>query len=532
MTMKVKTHRKIKKPSFILTYWECLIVVAAFLALIGVLVYGNYAGEYGERASRMMATEESRMSGIIAITLNKEKVTPQDVVRLKQELVWHYSTTGQRFEVYYNKEKITDTSRAMIMHYSPEYDAGEEPQLYFFELADEKYLKYFDTPEVLQYKTVIPVIDLSEGVHINPKFDEQPVIEIGVREAYVNFETGKFIPVSCYVLDPKAEHSLQLSGVLVSIPIEKGSPELKGYTYIKSNGIDNFSASIEGYEGPEEEPYNTAVSMNDYGIYYGYKSSKITVESFDDAYKTQIMIGNCVLVIAMLALTLIPAALIFNRKKRDYEIFEYRRKVTDAMAHDLKTPMAAILTYAENLENHTGENKQEFYVSKISEKVWQMNKMVNSMLDFSRGENDSVTVNKTAVDIGAVLADAIAENEHEITKRSLKVDYDKKEVTVNTDKVLFSQAVGNLINNAALYAKEGSTVSITCDSSKVCVINVVAEKVEDAEAMKQPFAKGNESRRNMGSGLGLAIAENNLVLLGYKLEVKSEGDNFVVTITL
>ena len=44
MTMKVKTHRKIKKPSFILTYWECLIVVAAFLALIGVLVYGNYAG--------------------------------------------------------------------------------------------------------------------------------------------------------------------------------------------------------------------------------------------------------------------------------------------------------------------------------------------------------------------------------------------------------------------------------------------------------------------------------------------------------
>ena len=80
--------------------------------------------------------------------------------------------------------------------------------------------------------------------------------------------------------------------------------------------------------------------------------------------------------------------------------------------------------------------------------------------------------------------------------------------------------------------QEGSTVSITCDSSKVCVINVVAEKVEDAEAMKQPFAKGSESRKNYGSGLGLAIAENNLVLLGYKLDVKSEGGKFVATVTL
>ena len=202
------------------------------------------------------------------------------------------------------------------------------------------------------------------------------------------------------------------------------------------------------------------------------------------------------------------------------------------MAHDLKTPMAAILTYAENLENHTGENKQEFYVSKISEKVWQMNTMVNSMLDLSRGENSAVTVKKSPVDIGAVLADAIAENEHEITKRGLSVDYEKKSVTVNTDNDLFAQAIGNLINNAALYAKESSTVTVTCESGKIVISNVAAEAVEDASAMKQPFAKGSESRKNRGSGLGLAIAENNLVLLGYKLDVKGEDGKFVVTVTM
>ena len=202
------------------------------------------------------------------------------------------------------------------------------------------------------------------------------------------------------------------------------------------------------------------------------------------------------------------------------------------MAHDLKTPMAAILTYAENLENHTGGDQQEFYVSKISEKVWQMNKMVNSMLDFSRGENADVKVDKSPVDIGAVISDAIAENEHEISKRNLKVNFAKSEVTINTDKALFAQAVGNLINNAALYSKEDSAIDITCDKSSIVITNVSAETIENAKDLKKPFAKGSESRKNMGTGLGLAIAENNLVLLGYKLDVKSEGGNFVVTVTL
>ena len=63
--------------------------------------------------------------------------------------------------------------------------------------------------------------------------------------------------------------------------------------------------------------------------------------------------------------------------------------------------------------------------------------------------------------------------------------------------------------------------------------DVMALNLQEVTAdLKKPFAKGSESRRNMGTGLGLAIAENNLVLLGYKLDVKSEGGNFVVTVTL
>ena len=531
MTMKGRTT--IKKPRFISSYLQCLTVVAAFLALAGLLIYGDKSVEYNSIAMRLTTNYEAGMNRHIATAFNKENVTSQDTVKLKQQLLWHYSATGQIFEVYYNYKKVADSSRTMIMHYSPETSDGD-PQLYFFELADLKYLQYFDTPEVLKYKAVVPVIDYSDNPALNPKFDEKPVIEIAVKEAYIDIANGKFIPVTCYVYDTQDTRSLNVAKVTVSIPVDKDSPELKGYEHVKHKGGEGegYGGSIEGYESSDAFYGSEAASKNDYGIYYGYKCSEVKVVPFEEAFKTQVMIFNWILVVLIFALSLIPTSLLYNRRKRNYEIFEYRRKTTDAMAHDLKTPMAAILSYAENLENHTGEDKQEFYVSKITEKVWQMNKMVNNMLDFSRGENDSVPVKKTAVDIGAVLADVIAENEHEISKRGLKISYEKKEVTVNTDKDLFAQAIGNLINNAALYAKESSSISVACDSGKIVISNVAAEAVEDAAAMKQPFAKGSESRKNYGSGLGLAIAENNLVLLGYKLDVKSEGDKFVVTVTL
>ena len=529
--MTMKGRKTIKKPSFIISYWQCLAVVAAFLALIGLMIYGSISGEYNNRAARRSGYDSAAIGRSIATTFNKENVTAQDIAILKQQILWHYSSTGQAFEVYYNKQKVADSSRNMIMHYCPE-SFEEEPPIYFFDLADTKYLQYFDTPEVQKYKAIVPVIDLSDGMTLNPKYDEQPVLEIGVKEAYINMETGKFIPVVCYVLDTQSAHELNISSVTVSIPVDKNSPELKGYTYIKSDGINNFSASIEGFEGAAPEYIDNTATRNDFDVFYGYKSSYIKVKSFEDVYKTWIMAGNCALVVLMLALALIPASLLYNRRKRNYEIFEYRRKTTDAMAHDLKTPMAAILSYAENFENNKDADKQGFYVSKITEKVWQMNKMVNNMLDFSRGENASVAVKKVPVDIGVVLADAISENDHEITKRKLTVNYTKSSVTVDTDKELFTQAVGNLINNAALYAKESSSISVTCEPGKIVISNVTAAPVDDAEALKQPFAKGDESRRNYGSGLGLAIAENNLVLLGFKLDVRSEGDKFVVTVTL
>ena len=136
------------------------------------------------------------------------------------------------------------------------------------------------------------------------------------------------------------------------------------------------------------------------------------------------------------------------------------------------------------------------------------------------------------MDIGDVIKKAIADNEHTIDDRSLKINCDKKNITIQTDLKLFSQAISNLINNAVLYSKEGTAINITFDEKSMVISNISEENVDNAEELKQPFVKGSTERGTKGSGLGLAIAENNFAMLGYKLEVSSDEGRFVTTIKL
>jgi signal transduction histidine kinase len=206
--------------------------------------------------------------------------------------------------------------------------------------------------------------------------------------------------------------------------------------------------------------------------------------------------------------------------------------MTDAMAHDLKSPMAAISAFAENLSDNVATDKREYYAGKIEEKVAQMNKMVNDILEFSKSENSPAVINKVNVDIGDVIGKAVADNEHTIDDRFLKINCDKKNITIQTDLKLFSQAISNLINNAVLYSKEGTAIDITFDEKSMVISNISEENVDNAEELKQPFVKGSTERGTKGSGLGLAIAENNFAMLGYKLEVSSDEGRFVTTIKL
>src|SRR5699024_1481940 len=73
---------------------------------------------------------------------------------------------------------------------------------------------------------------------------------------------------------------------------------------------------------------------------------------------------------------------------------ENRRQMTSNIAHELKTPLAVIHSYAEGLKEHAAEEKRDKYIDVILAEAERTDGMVLEMLDLSRPEAGKVKVSR------------------------------------------------------------------------------------------------------------------------------------------
>ena len=270
------------------------------------------------------------------------------------------------------------------------------------------------------------------------------------------------------------------------------------------NGSMCYSVSAEEFNNLEQE----------YAWYIGYSPMK-EYSLFELAPVTSIAIPVAALLMA-LAAALIHSFVKYQGEKTVWKIFEYRTKTTEAMAHDLKTPLAAIMAYAENLEEHSEDPaKVREYSKNINEKVSAMDRMIADILTLSKGETCRIEVNTEDVSVMELVKLSLMEFP------DMKYDLKGLDARLKTDKKLLKQTVDNLLSNCDRYGDKESPVDITVSPEKLVIINKTDMVYSDAESLKKPFVKGEDSRGAKGTGLGLAIAENNLNILGFKLELES-----------
>lgn len=525
----------IKKPKFIPTYVVSVVIMLVVLFVLAFLLLLPEVALYSTEAQSWGSEYENDLENCFFNLMDKEEITAEDLNKVKANAVVFYAETGSKCKIKIDGYGEFDSSKTAMLDYSYWTDNNDMDthRAVSLMLADNKYLEYFFTPEVMEY--YVPAYN---GEEYYPKGLE---LQFSCTEFYADLEKGLFIPVEVDICKDTGYTNFLPTGI--KIHIEPDNTE--GYTlYHSTNHHTEFeknttqsvnAGSISGCDGPvtDEECdgfYRELVSGK--GLRYEIIGQSPVYIPFTTAYKKELTIAAVVVIWLAFAFAFIPATISYNIKKRRFEIFEYRRKMIDAMAHDLKTPMAALAAYSENLSNNIATDKKEYYAGKIEEKVAQMNKMVNDILSFSKSESSSIVINKIELDVASVISGILADNEHAIAERSLTVNYDKKSVVIKTDKKLFEQAVSNLIGNAVLYSKEGTTIDIACDGDLLTITNVSAEKLEDVKSLKQAFAKGSLSRGSKGTGLGLAIADNNLAMLKYKLDVRSEGDKFIATVKM
>lgn len=232
----------------------------------------------------------------------------------------------------------------------------------------------------------------------------------------------------------------------------------------------------------------------------------------------------------------------YTKAKASYDIKCYRIETTNAMAHDLKTPLTAISGYAENLLEQVQVDKREYYAKAIISNIEYMDQMIHDILELSKSEDERQTVSMENLELSEFVNEELGSFIHLIEDRGLSVSI-SGECSVKTDKRMMKSLIDNLLSNAVKYAAPESEIQIRLGEAagtagflrpRNAGILTITNKLEEplnktADELVKPYVKGDNSRGDRsGSGVGLTIVENVAGKLKYKVSYEISSEEFTI----
>lgn len=222
---------------------------------------------------------------------------------------------------------------------------------------------------------------------------------------------------------------------------------------------------------------------------------------------------------------------------------ETRRSFVANVSHELKTPMTSIAGFIDGILDGTiPSEKQEYYLSIVSNEVKRLSRLVRSFLEISRIEAGELKITPSRFSLTETVRRVVVGFEYAINDKQLEVrglDTDK-EYYAFADPDIIHQVIYNLVDNAIKFSDTGGYLEVnvagTGDKIYVGVKNSgMGIPAEDLPYVFDRFYKTDKSRSSdrKGVGLGLYIVKTVLNMQEQDISVKSvEGEycEFVFTL--
>ncbi len=187
------------------------------------------------------------------------------------------------------------------------------------------------------------------------------------------------------------------------------------------------------------------------------------------------------------------------------------------LAHDLRTPLTAIIGYTDLLTNEKelSASSQEKYLNIVKDKSLELENLINQFFDFTKEQLKSENIAKNNFDLFEFFVQIRETFYPYLTSKNLDMILSIPEKQqIYADPNALARSFNNIIKNAVLYSKVNSTIKITFEKiDRDCII-IVQNKVENPDTINidnifQPFYRGDYSRNSeiKGSGLGLNVAK-------------------------
>jgi signal transduction histidine kinase len=206
---------------------------------------------------------------------------------------------------------------------------------------------------------------------------------------------------------------------------------------------------------------------------------------------------------------------------------EERRSMTEALAHDLKTPLSLILGYAEALLDDpeaARTAKQARYLDIIRENAEKCSALVRRMLYIAELEGPGLQVRPVEVRIGPFLRQKLSHYELEARQRRIRIEADIRgdaDAPVRFDAEMAERILDNVMTNSLEHTPPGGRIRIAVrvrpDRAEYEICNTGPPfSKKDLENLFRRFYRGAEARGSKGghAGLGLYIVRQLAAKMG------------------
>jgi len=193
----------------------------------------------------------------------------------------------------------------------------------------------------------------------------------------------------------------------------------------------------------------------------------------------------------------------------------YKRDLILNISHELKTPLTAIIGFADTLYEDTEDETRRRYISIIKDHASRLMSIINDLTTLSSLERGMHLELSDSVNINELIEEVLPIYVSECNKKNLALNTEFVELPdITCDRVRIQQAIINLIDNAIRYTDRGEIRIITGESDDYVRVTVEDTGIGIPESsLNRIFERfyvvdKSRSRKTGGTGLGLSIVKH------------------------
>lgn len=232
-------------------------------------------------------------------------------------------------------------------------------------------------------------------------------------------------------------------------------------------------------------------------------------------------------------------------EEKDKELLRAKITFFTGITHEIRTPLTLINGSMENIQGlmMKVDDKDATAFQKnlgaIDKNCKRLLNLINQLLEFRKMDSNSMSLNFTNINIGTMMRSIVSRFEPTIsgTNKTISLDMDSDDISMQADSEAVTKIVSNLLNNARKYSDTFIKVSVkvvdnhlelrfTNDGNKI--------PADKADEIFKPFIQLDDSHSVPGSGLGLPMARSLAEMHGGRLVVNTASayNEFVLTLPM